>query len=88
MVRQPPFPVRPAPRRHSERHFPGVAGALACLGLLALGGCAGGPPPAAMNTAALAQQAYASNGTIRSVSDALDQRLDLMLAVRTAGLQP
>ncbi|MGH7042390.1 MAG: hypothetical protein ACREFY_09680 [Acetobacteraceae bacterium] len=59
---------------------------LACLGVLALGGCAGAAPPM-MNTAALAQRAYASNGTIRSVSDALDQQLDLMLAVRTAGVR-
>ncbi len=59
---------------------------LVWLGLLALGGCAGAGAPPITNTAALAQRAYASNGTIRSVSDALDQRLDLMLAVRVAAI--
>ncbi len=79
------LPGRPAPRR---RDRPGLIGPLACLGLLILSGCAGESTPQAVNAAALAQRAYASNGTIRSVSDALDQRLDLMLAVRMAGLQP
>ncbi len=79
------FPGRPAP---CTRDRPGLVGPLACLGLLILSGCAGGNTPQAVNAAALAQRAYASNGTIRSVSDALDQRLDLMLAVQTAGVQP
>jgi hypothetical protein len=56
------------------------------LGLLVLGGCAGSGAAPVTNTAALAQRAYASNGTIRSVSDALDQRLDLMLAERMVAL--
>ncbi|HVC61502.1 MAG TPA: hypothetical protein VND19_14210 [Acetobacteraceae bacterium] len=79
------FPGRPAP---CKRDLPGLVGPLAYLGLLILSGCAGGSAPQAVNAAALAQRAYASNGTIRSVSDALDQRLDLMLAVRMDGLQP
>lgn len=35
-----------------------------------------------MNSAALAQLAYAQNGVVRTVSDALDQKLDLLLAAR------
>lgn len=66
---------------------------LACLGALtlatlALGGCAASTPPAAMNSAALAQRAYAENATIRSVSQALDQRVDLMLAAHMAEATP
>lgn len=80
------FP-QPAPGRHGGSRGPGWAAPMTCLGLLALGGCAASAPPPA-NTAALVQQAYASNRTIRSVSDALDQRLDLMLTIRTAEAQP
>ncbi len=87
MDRRSAFSIRPASRRRGDRRAFGWAGPLACLALLALAGCAETAPPA-VNTAALAQQAYASNGTIRSVSNALDQRLDLMLAVRTADAQP
>lgn len=71
----------PCPRRAGPRL--GRTGMLVGLGLLALGGCAA-QGPSMLNAAALAQQAYASNATIHSVSNALDQRLDLMLSVRTA----
>ncbi len=81
MDRRSAFVLRPTPRRRAG------FGALACLGLLALGGCAGGGTPQAVNSAALAQRAYAANGTIHSVSEALDQRLDRLLAVQVAGLQ-
>ena len=57
--------------------------ALAGVGLLGLGGCAGSAMPVA-DGSALAQRAYARNATIRAVSDALDHRLDVMLAVETA----
>jgi hypothetical protein len=58
---------------------------LACagLGLLGLGGCAGSATPVAQ-ASVLVQQAYAQNATIHAVSDALDRRLDAMLAVQTA----
>lgn len=86
MDRSAVFPIRPAPRRPLGPGLCGFVGPVMCVALLALDGCAGATSPT-VNSAALAQQAYANNGTIRSVSDALDQRLSLMLAVRTAGLQ-
>lgn len=58
------------------------------LATLALGGCATSASPEAMNPAALAQKAYAENATIRSVSQALDQRVDLMLATHMAEATP
>lgn len=65
------------------------AGALgaALLGAALLGGCAGPMPPVA-NRAALAEEAYARNDTIHTVSDALDRRLDAMLGQRVADLAP
>ncbi len=73
-------------RPRADRRRPASLRPLVWLGLLVLGGCAGPGAAPVTNTAALAQRAYASNGTIRSVSDALDQRLDLMLAVRVAAI--
>jgi len=59
----------------------------AVLGAALLGGCAGPMPPVA-NRAALAEEAYARNDTIHTVSDALDRRLDGMLGQRVADLAP
>jgi hypothetical protein len=88
MDRSPAPSPRPAPgRRPGVRGF-GLREIWVGCGLLALGGCAVQPPAPPLNTAALAEQAYASNATIRSVSDALDRRLDQMLPVRTAELTP
>ncbi len=70
----------PAPSPRSTRR---LLLAFAGLGLLGLGGCAGSGTPVA-DSSALVQRAYAQNATIRAVSDALDQRLDAMLAVETA----
>jgi hypothetical protein len=51
------------------------------LALLAVAGCAA-VRPVPVNSATLAQLAYAQNGVVRTVSDALDQKLDLLLAAR------
>jgi hypothetical protein len=72
--------------RRAVRCASGWVAPLVGLALLGLGGCAGSAPPP-VNTALLAQQAYANNEGIRSVSDALDQRLDTMLATQTASIQ-
>lgn len=69
-----------APRLRAVRVAVALGGA---LGVVVLGGCAGPAGPTA-HDAALAQRAYARNETIRSVSDALDRRLDAMLPVRMA----
>ncbi len=71
-----PFPL--IPPRSTRRCLLALAGA----GRLARGGCAG-PATSVADSAALAQQAYAQNGTLRAVSDALDQRLDALVALQT-----
>ena len=67
----------------------GLARVLGVLALLVLGACAGpGTPPAADNSALMVQRAYAENAQVRGVADALDARLDRMLAEQTAMLAP
>ena len=78
MQRKPDFASTPT--------APALARALAALGLLALGACAGPASAPVANSAQLVQQAYAENSQVRGVADALDGKLDQMLVQQTAML--
>lgn len=64
----------------------GVARAVGVCALLALGACAGPEAAPQANSAAIVQRAYAENRQLRGVADALDARLDQMVAQQTAML--
>jgi hypothetical protein len=64
----------------------GLARASGVCVLLALGACAGPDAAPQANSAVIVQRAYAENAQLRGVADALDARLDQMVAQQTAML--
>ena len=76
----------PARRWNGELSAAGLARAAGVCVLLALGACAGPDAAPQANSAALVQRAYVENVQLRGVADALDARLDQMVAQQTAML--
>jgi len=79
--------LAPAQRRNGTLRAARLARVAGVLGLLALGACAASAPPSpGVNSALMVQRAYAENAQLRGVADALDARLDQMVAQQTAML--
>lgn len=76
----------PARRWNGGLSAAGLARAAGVCVLLALGACAGPDAAPQANSAVIVQRAYAENVQLRGVADALDARLDRMVAQQTAML--
>ena len=76
----------PARRWNGGLSAAGLARAGGVCVLLALGACAGPDAAPQANSAVMVQRAYAENVQLRGVADALDARLDQMVAQQTAML--